>query len=248
MADELILTLDYERAPSAEDLGGLFSALARDYREMTKGRTLVVVRVDAGSIVVTLTDAAIAAAHYAVPAAVGGLAVVTTVNALAEFAENLAKWLVYAKGDKDKKRLYRKGKKSPGQRSVEAIIKTAADARSHVHVMYKSGKGETLEVELTPAEAISARQQLVVREETKKVRDESTDATIPAPPELQGAIEHFRQIGALNLSPTEVHALVAAIVAVLQAAGAGHLLPKIALALEMRGLYNIAEAVRKHIR
>jgi hypothetical protein len=87
-----------------------------------------------------------------------------------------------------------------------------------------------------------------VREETKKVRDESTDATIPAPPELQGAIEHFRQIGALNLSPTEVHALVAAIVAVLQAAGAGHLLPKIALALEMRGLYNIAEAVRKHIR
>ena len=84
MADELILKLDFERTPSAEDLGEIFSALGRDYHEMSDGRTLVVVRVESGSIILTLTDAALAGVG-------AGFALMTAINTLAEFAKNLEK-------------------------------------------------------------------------------------------------------------------------------------------------------------
>ena len=89
----------------------------------------------------------LAAAPYVATAAGGGFAVITAINTLAEFAENLKKWFGYAKSDKEKKRLYRKGRKSPGQRSVEGIIKIAANTRSHVRVKYRSEKGEVLEAD-----------------------------------------------------------------------------------------------------
>jgi hypothetical protein len=54
--------------------------------------------------------------------------------------------------------------------------------------------------------------------------------------------------GVNNLSPTEAQAVVDVVVAVLQAAGAGHLLQEIASDLELRGLHNFAHAVRQHIR
>jgi hypothetical protein len=239
MADELILKLDFERAPSAEDLGEIFSALARDYHEMSNGRTLVVIRVESGSIIATLTDAALAGVG-------AGFAVITAINTLAEFAKNLKKWFDYAKSHKDKKRLYHKTKKSPGQRSVEAIIKTAAATRSHVSVKYKSAKGETLEVELTPAEAIGVREQLPA-DDIKKARRKPTQRIPRSAPKIQRAIKQLEQVGAQNLSPTEIHAVVNVIVAVLEAAGAGYLLPQIALELEMRGFQSIAHAVRQHI-
>lgn len=239
MADELILKLDFERTPSAEDLGEIFSALGRDYHEMSDGRTLVVIRVESGSIILTLTDAALAGVG-------AGFALMTAINTLAEFAKNLKKWFDYAKSHKERKRLYRKGKKSPGQRSVEAIVKTAVNTGSHVSVKYKTAKGETLEVELTPAEAIGALEQLPT-DDIKKVRREPTQRILRSAPEVQRTIKQLEQIGAQNLSPTELHAVVDVIVAVLEAAGAGYLLPQIASELEMRGFHNIAHSVRQHI-
>src|SRR4051794_2271870 len=141
MAHELVLTFDFETSLPADELGEVFTALARDYRDMTKGRVLVVKRVESGSIIATLTDAALAAAPYAA----GSVAVIVAINSLAEFAKNLKEWFSHAKSDKGKKRLYRRGKKSPGQRSVEAIIKTAASTGSRVRVKHTTEKGETLE-------------------------------------------------------------------------------------------------------
>jgi hypothetical protein len=247
MPDELILTLDFETPPSAEDLGEVFSALASDYREMTNGRTLVVIRVDSGSIIATLTDAALAAAPYVATGVGGGLVVINAVNALTEFAKNLKEWFGYAKSGEEKKRLYRKGRKTPGQRSVEAIIKTASDTRSHIRVKYKSEKGETLEAELTPAEAISAREHLPAKD-FKKVRRKPMQRILRSAPEFQMAVERFQQVDTQNMSPTEVHAIVDVIVAVLKAAGAGYLLSEIASELDVRGVHNIAFAVRQHIR
>jgi hypothetical protein len=75
MDDELILTIDYETPPPADDLGDLFTALGRDYRDLTGGRILVVTRVESGSLVATLTDLAIAAAPYVQGAIAAGAAI-----------------------------------------------------------------------------------------------------------------------------------------------------------------------------
>jgi hypothetical protein len=245
MPDALILALDFERPPNAEDLGEVFTALARDYREMTNGRTLVVVRVDSGSITATLTDAALTAAPYVAAGVGGGLATITAINALGQFVANLKKWFGYTKSDTEKKRLYRKGRKSPGQRSVETIIKVAADTRSHIRLKYKSKQGETLEAELTPAEAISVRAQVPIGE-TEQVRLASTPRMRSAP-EVQAGIERLQQIHAQNLSPNQVDAIVEVMVAVLQASGQRYVLLEIASELERRGLHNIASALRLHI-
>jgi hypothetical protein len=253
MADQLILTIDFETAPPAAELGEIFAALARDYREMTRGRVLVVTRIQSGSIIATLTDAALAA----VPYAAGGIAVIAAVNQLAKFAENLQKWFGYVKSDKENKRLYRKGKKAPGQRSVEAIVKVAASTGSHVRVKHTTAKGETLEAELTPHEAVNvikaveaakAVEQQARTEVVDAIRDERIGRMMLEAPEVRGAIERLQQAGSANLSATEIQIIVDVVVAVLQAANAGDLLPEIASELEMRGLFNIAAAVREHIR
>jgi hypothetical protein len=235
MADELILKLDFERTPSAEDLGEIFTTLARDYHEMSNGRILVVTRVESGSIIATLTDSALVWIG-------AGLTVMAAINTLAEFAKNLKTWFDYAKSHKEKKRLYRKGKKSPGQRPVEAIIKTA----SQVSMNYNPTKGETLEVELTFAEMSHAREQLHA-DDIKKTRRKPTQRIQRSAPEIQKTIEQLGQVGAQNLSSTEIHAVVNALVSVLKATGAGYLLPQIASELEMHGFDSIAHTLRQHI-
>jgi hypothetical protein len=245
MAEELVLTFDFETPPPAADLGEVLAALARDYREMTRGRVLVVTRVESGSIWVTLTDAALAATPYVVH----GMAAVTAINALAKFAENLQKWFGHAKSNEGKKRLYRKGKKASGQRSVEAIIKAAASTRSRVRVKHTTANGETLEAELTPSEATeAAAEEGQAKEEAISLQHDGATRLQISAPEVRGAIERLQQASAQNLSPTQIQAVVDVVVAVLQGAGAGNLLPEIASELEMHGMYEFAQAVRQHIR
>jgi hypothetical protein len=251
--NRLILTIDFETPPSAAELGDVFVALARDYRDLTRGRVLVVMRVESGSIIATLTDAALAAVPYIASAA----AVIAGINQLSKFAENIQTWLGYAKSHEEKKPLYQKGKKAPGQRSVEAIIKLAASTRSHVRVKHTTAEGETLEAELTPDEAVNvveavdaakAGEQQAQAEAFGAARDERNKLIMLDAPEVRGAIERLQQMGDANLSPSAIHALVDVVVAVLEAAGAGHLLPEIAFELERRGLFKFADAVRHHIR
>jgi hypothetical protein len=240
MEDQLILAIDFETPPPAAELGEIFAVLARDYRDMTRGRVLVVTRVESGSITATLTDAALAA----VPYVAGGIAVIAGANQLAKFAENLQKWFGYAKSDKEKKRLYGKGKKAPGQRSVEAIVKVAANTGSYVRVKHTTAKGETLEAELSPAEATS----IVHAIEAEKAVPQKMERMTVDIPAVRRAIDRFQQAGTTNLSPIEIQTLVDIVVAVLQEAGAGHLLSEIASQLEARGLLNFADAVRAQIR
>lgn len=251
--DRLILTFDFEMQPPAAELGDVFVALARDYREMTRGRVLVVMSVQSGSIIVTLTDAALAT----VPYILGSIAVIKAFNELSKFVENIQKWLAYAKSGKEKKRFYRKGKKAPGQRSVEAIIKLAANTRSHVRVKHTTAKGETLEAELTPPEAVKVLEAVgTAKAGEHQARAEGFEATrdeqngLPTmfdAPEVRGAIEHLQRAATANFSPSAINTIVEIVVAVLQGAGVGGLLPEIASELERRGLSNFAEAVRRHI-
>jgi hypothetical protein len=118
---------------------------------------------------------------------------------------------------------------------------------------YSSEKGETLEVELTPVEAISARERRLAPDAAKKGRrrPSAIDSeglalaqTNELSPGLQVMIdEHLQRIAAQDLSPTEVHTIITALLV----AGAGHLLPRIVSALEARGHHRIAQAFRQHI-
>lgn len=247
MANEIILTLDYEETPAAEDLADVFAALARDYRETSGGGTLVVTRVQSGSITVMVTDAVLAALPHVQTAAVATVAVMAAVNTVDKFAENLGKWFGRAKTDEGKKRLYKNGKKQSGQRSVEAIINTAAKTRSRAKVKYTKANGETLEAEITPIEAIAIKEATASPEAGPKLVANEIPRALTARPDVEFAVERLRQAGSENLSQSQIEAIVEIIVSTLKTSGASHTLPDIASQLEMHGLYNFAHAIRQHI-
>jgi hypothetical protein len=241
VTNEIILEFDFETPPAAEDLGELFVALDRDYRKISKGGTLVVTRVESGSIIITITDAVLAAAPYVVAAGGAALATMAAINTIAKFAENIKTWFGRATTDQGKKRLYKKGKKAPGQRSVEAIIRTAAKTRSHVEVKHTRPNGETLEAKLTPAEAINVSN---AEDDTKvaKLRSDIPRA-LAERPEIRTAIKKLQEASSSDLSVVDI------IVSVLQTTAAGQAaLPEIASHLEKNGLFDLAVAVRQHIR
>lgn len=245
MAYDFTLTFDFETPLSAEALGEVVAALGRDYREFSDGRELVVTRIETGSIVLTLTDAALTTLQYASAVAVAGLATIQAINSLSTFADNLKKWFGRAKTDEGKRKLSRRSKKTPGQRSVEAITKVAAASGSAVTVRHIKPDGEILEASLTPAEAIAAQPD--EREKNTKVVNIPQQRLLEAPA-VREAMKRLEDAGRKNLSPTQVDAIVGVVVAVLNAAYVGHLLPEIASELDARGLGAVADAIREHIR
>lgn len=104
--DALILTIRYENPPPAEELGDLFAALGRDYRGISGGRTLVLTSVQQGSVIATLTDAAVAALPYIKDAA----AIFGGIKAIADFAKAL-KSILGKGGTPADQKLFRPGRK-----------------------------------------------------------------------------------------------------------------------------------------
>ncbi len=247
MANEIILIFEYEETPAAEDLADVFAALARDYRETSGGGTPVVTRVQTGSITVMVTDAILASLPHVQTAAVTTIAVIAAMNTVDKFAENLGKWFGRAKTDEGKKRLYKKGKKQSGQRSVEAIINTAAKTRSRAKVKHTKANGETLEAEITPSEAVTIMEATASREAGPKPVTNDIPRALIARPDVDFAVERLRQAGSQNLSQSQIEAIVEIIVSTLKSSGLSHALPEIASQLEVHGLYDFAHAIRRHI-
>ena len=240
MEDQLIVTIDYETAPRADDLGELFTALARDYKDMTKGRLLVVSSIEHGSIIATLTDWALQAAPFvkdAVEFAKGA-------KALADFGKLLKDWINGAKAGEPKKLPYRRGRKTLGQRSVEAIVKMAAENGRAVRVKHTSAKGDTLEVEMSAPQAIELR-EAALADQTKVVEVKD----VPDLEEARVALPSLRHaLGRLsdphvNLSSGEAQAIIDAVFEALQAAGLTYLIPHIAADLSSRGMHTLASAL-----
>jgi hypothetical protein len=116
-----------------------------------------------------------------------------------------------------------------------------------VRVKHTSPKGETIEAELTPAQAVQAFERSVAQP-TKVAEIEATERRALARPDVMVAIEKLRDAGSANLSPVQIESLVDIIVTALQLAGAEYTLPSIASHLEMHGMHEFAEAVRRHIK
>jgi hypothetical protein len=142
---EILLILATDQPIAVDDLSRLFGALAKDYKQLTRGRTLIVTSISHGSIIVHLTDAYSAIAPYLnkMVDAVKGL------KALADFVKTLKE---------STERFRHQGKPSPklkkvGDRSAVEIFKIASKTGRSIEFRHQSADGELLEVRIGPEEA-----------------------------------------------------------------------------------------------
>jgi hypothetical protein len=64
MDNKITVIIENETPLRADELGAMFTAFALDYRDLNRGRKLVVTRLEQGSIIAELVDFAIAAGPY----------------------------------------------------------------------------------------------------------------------------------------------------------------------------------------
>lgn len=148
---ELLIAIRNEVPLPAARVGDLLSALARDYRQMHRGRTLVVSRLQTSSLHIFLRDAYQAVEPYlknAVEGAKGGKAIFDFAKSIRE-AMTRKKQLEAVPGSP----------KSGPHRSIQAMVKVAAETGSELTVRHVAADGSSFEVELTPIQAIAIRER-----------------------------------------------------------------------------------------
>ena len=244
MADELIVTLNFEIPPHADELGELLAALGRDYRDMTKGRVLVATRLESGSTIIWLKDLALDALPYIKNA----VEVVKGAKAIADFAKLLSSWFNRVKSGEAKKRLYRRGRKPPALRSIEAMLKITASTGGSISIRHTDSKGATLEVKMTSAQAIRAREDALIEQRSHEETEASKRIHTPEKisPAIQGAIGRLLGPDAARLSFDEAQSISESLISILEGASLGHLIDQIATDFENRGLLSLASALRSH--
>jgi hypothetical protein len=254
---ELVLSFDNARPLAVADLGELFSAIAGDYRQLTRGRTLAVARLETGSLYAYLRDALNEFAPYAKDA----LELVKAAKGVKDFALTLTGLFRHAKehpGDLGELKLRRR----VGERSIEAMVKIAAGSQSVVELHHETGDGEIIDLKVTPIEAIH------IKENTRPQRAKSRSAkTLPqragnepprgslsVQPELFQSFDDadslLRLYGPLNAYRGSVAepAAIATLAKLLISTGLGALIPVIASNLEERGRHKVAEMLRAEAR
>lgn len=237
MADELIITIRYDVPLPAVELGELFAAIARDYRAFTNGRSLVVSRIESGSIRTTLIDMAMAAAPYvkdAVEFAKG-------VKALADFTK-LIKDLLDKVNPGTSSEQPKSLSKSPAHRTFARAFKMSIESNCDVELKMTSSNGDVIEAKITPALANTARKQ-----------DDISAVTAQAQLPLQNyakttkvtqIISDLTRADPESLSQTEREMLIEVLVGTLQDARMDFLIEQIASNFAQRGFNSIADAIR----
>jgi hypothetical protein len=136
-------------------------------------------------------------------------------------------------------------RKKTGHRSLEAIVKIAAENGRTVRVKHTSANGETLEVEMSGEAAILIRQEAL--SSAAELKEDSISERLPrvqgAVPDVKRALEQLYSPTAADLSVSEAQAVIDVIVDVLQGAGLGYILPQIAIDLSDKGLFTLASAL-----
>jgi hypothetical protein len=232
MSDALIFKLDYELPPRADELGELFAALSRDYRTMTKGRELVVVRLDNGSVIGHFLDWACSAGPYvkdAIEAAKG-------TKALYDFAKLLRDAVVKVKG---KKAAFAARRKSTGQKTIEAGMKIAARTKGTFEFKYTSPEGEVVEAKMTHTEVLEV---IPFPAPAKPIRAEIetgvSGAVIQQDVVKQAIGRLYDHSG--SASQSEKDGIVETLVSVLMNAKLDYLIEVIANDLSQKGMHSVA--------
>lgn len=233
---KLILVIDNREPIPALALSELLAALAKDYRKQNRARTLVVGRVEDGSILITLLDMAQGALPYAkgvVEAAKGG-------KALIEFGKSLAELLKAKKNNQAAAELFQS--RSPN-RSIEKILKLAVDANCSVRLRQVKADGSRLEVEVTPSEAAAIQKSEHGAQEGNAL---SRPKIVPQQvPEVRRAAEIADEIERLQISDQfSADGALQIILGIIRQSGDAALLTSLSMELEARGFKEIAAAIR----
>ncbi|MBY3217779.1 hypothetical protein HFO21_26065 [Rhizobium laguerreae] len=230
----LLIAFNNTRPMSAAQVASVLRALDRDYKGMT-GRDLVLGHMELGSVWVWLMDAAICAGA----GLVGTAAAVKAIEDIGTFAKKLKD------GFKDKK-LPDENLLLPApmvDRSVLAIAKVAVDTNGTFrmkHTRETTVARETVEIEITPAQASEAR---------KRVKNRHTKSTVFAPPSpLIAKPEEIQQIAHTmrGLPPAngDVETVIRALAQAHMMLGSTYVLEQVATTLELEGRYDIATIIR----
>ena len=127
--------------------------MARDYRLATRGRTLVVARLEAGSLYAYLRDAL----HEFPPYSQYALETVKAFKGIKEFAQTLTG--LFGRVKEHPGTLGEiKRRRRVGAKSIEAIVKISAVSHSVVELRHETGDGEIIDLKVTPVEAIHIRE------------------------------------------------------------------------------------------
>jgi hypothetical protein len=224
---ELLLRLDNARSIRAADLGELFAALAKDYRQISGGRELIVYRLVEGSLWAIFRDAA-------------GLA--TGANSIITFGKTIVDMLNSLRGDRQQ---LSSGKPTAGLRTIETLLKTATQSGSRVELRYRNSRfrGEEASFTIEPPEAPRLRAKIL---EVKRLQRSKKSARFEG-----GNVEVTSHLGSelvrLARSGSDIH-LLNTIATVLVSKGAGYLVEEIATQLESEGHLEAARVLRSATR
>lgn len=244
-------TFNNEKPIQADQLGGFFSDLSLDYERFTHGRTLVIVRLDTGSLIATLKDAIVLVGTYLED----GVEFAKATKAIADFVKLLKRLFASAKDNPGQAKLFARGRKQIGMRSVERLVKIAADSNCEVVLKHALADGEVLDLRITPTEAIAMRERekgLPVHNKRLEPMPAQHDLSFSVPvvqfgnnPQMiaQTLADSYRVGGGID--NTQVQQLVLALASALRSAGLAYLLETIAGTLELKGLHDLATIVRK---
>lgn len=242
----LVLFFDHGRAIEAGELGKLLSVLARDYRRYSSGRSLSVARIETGSLLVVLKDAA----TYLSDAA----EILKGIKAAGSFARRIVDLIRQQKEALQPVPLFGKGRKRTGVASVEALYEIAAASGCEVTIRHSMPDGETVDAHFLPVEAIAARENAKVRNQPPlSLINGDTESFLKSLPYSANAASIAPIVQSLTtlyglegdkLNSSELSPLMQAIASTLRSNGLGAFVEIVASDLERRGLHEAASALR----
>jgi hypothetical protein len=228
--DIVIGFVQNKRPIRADELGKLFSTLARDYRQLFPGRELVVMRVRPGSLYTVLRDSFRAQP----PSKKNTISDAEATKSIENFARTLK-----IRFEETRERSIASEPadgqidRQAGQASVETIFEIAAKSDSELVMAYARTPRNRIEVNFTFLEVRRANRAIISDRRRRRRPPEPKAARIAE--ELMGA------------SAQEIDALVSAIVAALRRSGLHFALKGIADELAKRGRIDLALKVRAAI-
>lgn len=243
MENQLIVVIDYEKPPRAEDIGALFSALAKDYKTVSRGRTLVVASIDHGSIIATLVDWA----FQTLPYIAASVETAKGAKALAEFAKLVKNTITALKSPNAAKLLPPSSGKRSVHRTMKAMAKTAAENHCDIRIKHTEADGETLEVEMTTRQAVEAQKVLEAPRTVQEYAAIARPVQVPELPAVSEAIGRLYAPGAQAYSVTEAQTIADALIEVLEAMGLIEIVPRLVADLRQKGSYTLAEALEARL-
>jgi hypothetical protein len=239
MENQLIVVIDYETPLRADDLGALFSALAKDYKTVSRGRILVVASIDHGSIVATLVDWA----FQALPYVKASVETAKGAKALADFAKLLKDSITVVKSPDSVKSLPLSSGKRSVHRTMKAMAKTAAENHCDIRIKHTEADGETLEVEITARQAVEVQQVLDAPRGIQEHAAIAGPLRTPQLPAVSEAIGRLYDPGAQAYSATEAQTIADSLFDVLDGAGLIEIIHQLIRDLRQKGSHTLAEAL-----